>query len=85
VPPARGLSHSFDSAEATQRLAALTGAGMLSNAAPSEAEAEPQPQVVLGAVQEPARRGWRRRDWLLLGGAAIAGLIVAGAIVRRER
>jgi eukaryotic-like serine/threonine-protein kinase len=81
VPPARGLSHSFDSAEATQRLAALTGAGVLSSP-PAE---EPQPQVVLGAVQEPARRGWRRRDWLLLGGAAIAGLIVAGAIVRRER
>jgi eukaryotic-like serine/threonine-protein kinase len=81
VPPARGVSHSFDSIEATQRLAALTGAGVL---ATSTGE-EPQPQLVLSPVEPPARRGWRRRDWLLLGGAAIAGLLVAGAIVRRDR
>jgi serine/threonine-protein kinase len=81
APPARGVSHSFDSVEATQRLAALTGAGMLSSA-PGD---EPRPQVVMGSLPQPERRGWRRRDWLLLGGAAIAGLIVAGAIMRRDR
>jgi serine/threonine protein kinase len=82
VPPARGLSHSFDSAEATQRLAALTGAGVLSSSAAGE---ESQPQIALAPLQPAVRRGWRRREWLLVGGAAIAGLIVAGAIVRRER
>jgi serine/threonine protein kinase len=82
VPPARGLSHSFDSAEATQRLAALTGAGVLSSSAGGE---ESQPQIALAPLQPAVRRGWRRREWLLVGGAAIAGLIVAGAIVRRER
>ena len=81
TPPAKGVSHSFDSIEATQRLAALTGAGMLSTSARGD---EPHPQVVVGSLPQPERRGWRRRDWLLLGGAAIAGLIVAGAIMRRD-
>jgi serine/threonine-protein kinase len=80
VPPARGLSHSFDSAEATQRLAALTGAGTLPNR-----PAEGEDSQILGSVQQPGRRGWRRRDWLLLGGAALAGLFVASAILRRDR
>src|SRR5918992_1801489 len=67
-PVAVGVSHSFDSNEATQRLAALTGAA-------------PAPQTttqMLGVVPHAARGGWRRRDWLLVGGAALAGLIVAG-------
>jgi eukaryotic-like serine/threonine-protein kinase len=73
-PVAVGVSHSFDSNEATQRLAALTGA-------------MPAPQTttqMLGAVPHAARGGWRRRDWLLVGGATLAGLIVAGIVARRR-
>jgi ferric-dicitrate binding protein FerR (iron transport regulator) len=74
-PPARGVSHSFDSHEATQRLAALTGSATL-----------PQTTTqALGAVPHAPRRAWRRRDWLLVGGAALAGLVVAGALVSRRR
>ena len=73
-PVAVGVSHSFDSNEATQRLAALTGAA-----------GGPQTTTqALNAVPHATRRGWRRRDWLLVGGAAIAGLLVAGALVRRK-
>jgi hypothetical protein len=39
----------------------------------------------IGAIPRPPRGGWRRRDWLLVGGAALAGLIVAGAVLRRRR
>jgi hypothetical protein len=73
-PVAVGVSHSFDSNEATQRLAALTGA-------------MPAPQTttqMLGAVPHAARGGWRRRDWLLVGGAALAGLVVASSIFRKR-
>src|SRR5687767_5884093 len=73
-PVAVGVSHSFDSNEATQRLAALTGAA-------------PTPQTttqMLDVVPHAARGGWRRRDWLLVGGAALAGLIVAGIVARRR-
>jgi serine/threonine-protein kinase len=73
-PPARGVSHSFDSNEATQRLAALTGAASL-----------PQTTTqMLGALPHAPRARWRRRDWLLVGGAALAGLIVAGIVARRR-
>jgi len=73
-PPARGVSNSFDSIEATQRLAVLTGTA----AAPQTAT------QALGAIPRAPRAGWRRRDWLLLGGAALAGLLVAGVIVKRK-
>jgi serine/threonine-protein kinase len=73
-PVAVGVSHSFDSNEATQRLAALTGAA-----------AVPQTTTqLLGAVPHAPRGGWRRRDWLLVGGATLAGLIVAGIVARRR-
>jgi serine/threonine protein kinase len=74
-PVAQGVSPSFDSAEATQRLAAMTGAVTLPLT---------NTQVV-GAMPRNARAGWRRRDWLLVGGAALAGLVVAGAVIRRRR
>jgi len=73
-PPAHGVSHSFDSNEATQRLAALTGAATLPQTATQ----------ALGAVPHAPRARWRRRDWLLVGGAALAGLVIAGAIVKRK-
>ena len=73
-PPAHAVSESFDSIEATQRLAAMTGAVTLPLT---------NTQVV-GAMPRAQRTGWRRRDWLLVGGAALAGLVVAGALVRRR-
>jgi len=73
-PVAVGVSHSFDSNEATQRLAALTGA---TGSAQSSTQG-------LSAVPHAPRRGWRRRDWLLVGGAAVAGVLVATAIVKRR-
>jgi hypothetical protein len=72
-PPAHGLAHSFNSAEATQRLAAMTGA------ATSETQSATQE---VSALPRTGGR-WRRRDWLLVGGAALLGLVVAGVIVRR--
>jgi serine/threonine protein kinase len=74
VPPARGLATSFDSAEATQRLASLTGATT--------------PQTATQAIKSIPRRSpgrWRRRDWLLVAGAGACGLIAVGAIFRRRR
>jgi serine/threonine-protein kinase len=76
APPARGLAHSFDSAEATQRLAALTGAGIV----PESVSAT----QAISSMKPPDKRGWRRRDWLLVGGATLLGALVAGAIVRRR-
>ena len=74
APPARGVSLSFDSIEATQRLAVLTGTA---NAPQTATQA-------LGAIPRAPRGGWRRRDWLLVGGAAVAGLLVAGAILKKK-
>ena len=74
TPPARGVSHSFDSNEATQRLAVLTGAA---------AAAQTATQAI-GAVPHAPRTRWRRRDWLLVGGATLAGLIVAGIVARKR-
>jgi serine/threonine protein kinase len=76
APPARGLAHSFDSAEATQRLAALTGAGIM----PESVSAT----QAISSMKPPEKRGWRRRDWLLVGGATVLGALVAGAIIRRR-
>jgi serine/threonine-protein kinase len=106
--PARGVSHSFDSMEATQRLAVLTGNAAAPPAAapaapppgtmevgptparPSSAEiaAETERQTAtqaIGSIPRPAgRSGWRRRDWLLVGGATLAGALVAGVILKRR-
>jgi serine/threonine-protein kinase len=73
-PVARGVSNSFDSHEATQRLAVLTGASSLPQTATQ----------AVGAVPHAPRASWRRRDWLLVGGAALAGLLLAGAILKRK-
>ena len=77
--PARGVAPAFDSIEATQRLAVLTGAA----AAPGTlAMRETATQAIRSLPRAPAR-GWRRRDWLLVAGATACGLLVARAIVRR--
>jgi len=72
--PAHGLASSFDSAEATQRLASLTGAAA--------------PQTATQAIKSMPRNApgrWRRRDWLVVVGAGLCGLLAARAIVRRDR
>jgi serine/threonine-protein kinase len=74
APPARGLAPSFDSVEATQRLASLTGA-----APPQTAT-----QAIKSIPREPSGR-WRRRDWLVVIGAGVCGLLAARAILRRGR
>ena len=73
-PPARGLATSFDSLEATQRLASLTGA-------------QTAPQTATQAIKSIPRNSpgkWRRRDWLTVVGAGFCGLLVARAILRRK-
>ena len=74
-PPARGLAHTFDSAEATQRLAAMTGASTTLSDSVSATQA-------MSSLRPPDSRGWRRRDWLLVGGALLLGLLIATAILR---
>jgi serine/threonine-protein kinase len=73
-PPARGLASSFDSIEATQRLASLTGA----QTAPQTAT-----QAIKSIPRNPPAK-WRRRDWLAVVGAGVCGLLVARAILRRK-
>jgi eukaryotic-like serine/threonine-protein kinase len=100
--PARGVSHSFDSLDATQRLAVLTGTATapLAPAAPAVMEVGPTPAKpaanpaaaerqtatqAIGSIPRPiTRSGWRRRDWLLVGGAALAGVVIAGVIAKRR-
>jgi serine/threonine-protein kinase len=86
TPPARGLSHSFDSLEATQRLAVLTGAAGLpgANTLPGSTVESQSATQAIGSLPPPPRIGWRRRDWLLVGGAAVLGLIVARAVMKRD-
>ena len=76
APPARGLAHSFDSAEATQRLASLTGADTGSGSVSAT--------QALSSLKPPQKRGWRRRDWLLVAGATALGALVARAILGRR-
>jgi serine/threonine-protein kinase len=83
APPARGLAHSFDSLEATQRLAAITGA--TTETIPELQLDQQTATQVLESMPRPPRPRWRRRDWLLVGGAGIVGLILAGALVTRRK
>ena len=71
------IAPSFDSLEATQRLASMTGTATTWT---------PQTATqAVSALPPSAAGGWRRRDWILVGGAAVLGLIVAGVIVGRRR
>jgi serine/threonine protein kinase len=74
APPARGLASTFDSVEATQRLATLTGAALPQTAT----------QAIKSIPREEPRR-WRRRDWLVVVAAGMCGLLAARAILRRGR
>jgi hypothetical protein len=62
--------------EATQRLAAMTGAA--TTWAPQSAT------QAVSALPRTATGKWRRRDWLLVGGAAALGLVLAGVIARKR-
>src|SRR5262245_31747060 len=73
--PPLGLAHSFDSAEATQRLASLTGASSTLSDSVSATQA-------MSSLKPPEQRGWRRRDWALVGGATALGLLIALFILR---
>ena len=72
--PVRGLSRTFDSLEATQRLVALSDAGKAidpnANTLPLTLQTTPS-----GAG------GWNRRDTAFVAAGAVAGLIVAAIIV----
>jgi serine/threonine-protein kinase len=72
--PVRGLSRTFDSLEATQRLVALSDAGKA-----IDPNASTLPLTLQGAVM--AGGGWNRRDTAFVAAGAIAGLIVAAIIV----
>ncbi len=71
APPLQGIAPSFDSAEATQRLAALTGT------ASQPAVPQTTTQFIKSMPQLPVSLKWRRRDWFLVGAAAVLGLAVA--------
>jgi hypothetical protein len=82
APPAaeaapQRIAPSFDSLEATQRLAAMTGAA--TTWAPQTAT------QAVSALPRSAAGGWRRRDWLLVGGATVVGLVVAGLVAGKRR
>jgi serine/threonine-protein kinase len=73
--PARGLSRTFDSLEATQRLAAL------SEAAKSSERAASAVPVTMQTTAMVVRAGWSRRDTAVVAAGAVVGLIVAAIIV----
>jgi serine/threonine protein kinase len=72
--PARGLSHTFDSLEATQRLAAFSDATR---------SADPSASTMPLTMQSSPGRsgGWNARDTLAVAAGALAGLIAAAVIV----
>ena len=72
--PARGLSRTFDSLEATQRLVAL------SDAALSTDPANPLP-LTMQTTSTALSGGWGLRDTLVVAAAVLAGLLVAAIIV----
>jgi serine/threonine-protein kinase len=70
------IAPSFDSLEATQRLASMTGAA--TTWTPQSAT------QAVNALPRAAPGRWRRRDWLLVGGATVVGVLLAGVIVKRR-
>jgi hypothetical protein len=72
--PARGVSRTFDSLEATQRLVALSDTGKVIDPMASTMPITLQTTILAGG-------GWNRRDTAFVAASAIAGLIVAALIV----
>jgi eukaryotic-like serine/threonine-protein kinase len=73
--PARGLSRTFDSLEATQRLVALSDAGQTID--PAVAKLPASMQTTTTALST----GWKPRDTVVVATGALAGLIAAAIIV----
>jgi serine/threonine-protein kinase len=73
--PARGLSRTFDSLEATQRLVALSDAALTSDPAASTLP------LTMQTTSTALSGGWRPRDTLVVAASAVAGLIAAAIIV----
>jgi eukaryotic-like serine/threonine-protein kinase len=73
--PARGLSHTFDSLEATQRLVALSDAALTSDPAAGT------PPLTMQTTSTALSGGWRPRDTLVVAAGAVAGLLAAAIIV----
>jgi serine/threonine-protein kinase len=74
APAARGVSRTFDSLEATQRLVALSEAARQSDPAAGTLPFPLQPT-------HTATGSWSARDTLIVIAGAVAGLIVAALIV----
>jgi serine/threonine-protein kinase len=74
APAARGVSRTFDSLEATQRLVALSDAAR---------QSDPTAGTLPFPLQatHPAAAGWKSRDTLVVVAGAIAGLVVAALII----
>jgi len=73
--PARGLSRTFDSLEATQRLVALSDA-----AKPSDPTASTLP-LSMQTTAMAMSGGWKPRDTAVVVAGVVVGLIVAAVIV----
>jgi len=74
--PARGLSRTFDSLEATQRLVALSDAALTRDPAANG----PLP-LSMQTTSTALSGGWRPRDTLVVAAGAVTGLIAAAIIV----
>ena len=74
--PARGLSRTFDSLEATQRLVALSDAALTRDPAANA----PLP-LSMQTTSTALSGGWRLRDTLVVAAGALGGLIAAAVIV----
>ena len=72
--PARGLSRTFDSLEATQRLVALSDATSGADPSASTMPLSMQPAAAFAG-------GWKPRDTVVVAAGALAGLLAAAAIV----
>lgn len=79
-PIGHRLAREFDSFEATQRLAALTDAE--TPQAVAGADDPLTATQMIDSVPGSPKRAWRRRDWLVVGGAAVLGLLAAHRIAR---
>jgi len=74
--PLRGLSRTFDSLEATQRLVALSDAALTRDPAANG----PLP-LSMQTTSTALSGGWRPRDTLVVAAGAVSGLIAAAIIV----
>ncbi len=73
--PARGLSRTFDSLEATQRLVALSDTAQANDPTASTLP------LTMQTTAMAMSGGWKRRDTAIVAAGAVAGLIVAALIV----